>query len=140
MQSKTATKERWDDAELVRCALARDSAAFRMIMETHNRRLYRIARSVLRNDSEAEDVVQETYVRAFVNLAQFRGESSLSAWLGRIALNDALERRRHERRVVEVEKLDVHRPEARVIPFPQSASSADPEKTMAQRQILQLVE
>ncbi|HEY8441370.1 MAG TPA: sigma-70 family RNA polymerase sigma factor, partial [Xanthobacteraceae bacterium] len=116
MQSKTATKERWDDAELVRRALARDSAAFRMIIETHNRRLYRIARSVLRNDSEAEDVVQETYVRAFANLVQFRGESSLSAWLGRIALNDALKRRRHERRVVEVEKLDVHRPEARVIP------------------------
>jgi hypothetical protein len=85
-------------------------------------------------------VVQETYVRAFANLAQFRGESSLSAWLARIALNDALERRRHERRVVDVEKLDIHRPQAQVIPFPQSASSTDPEKTMAQRQILQLVE
>ena len=55
-----------DDAELVRRALARDDRAFRTIMERYNRRLYRIARSILRNDSsEAEDVVQEAYVKAF---------------------------------------------------------------------------
>jgi RNA polymerase sigma-70 factor (ECF subfamily) len=50
-------------------------------------------------------------------------------------LNEALERRRHERPAVDVEKLDRQRPEAQVIPFPHSASSSDPEKTMAQRQI-----
>jgi RNA polymerase sigma-70 factor (ECF subfamily) len=51
-----------DDAELVRRALTRDDTAFRTIMERYNRRLYRIARGILRNDSEAEDVVQEAYV------------------------------------------------------------------------------
>jgi RNA polymerase sigma-70 factor (ECF subfamily) len=56
-----------DDAELVRRALTRDDTAFRTIMERHNRRLYRIARGILRNDSEAEDVVQEAYVKAFTD-------------------------------------------------------------------------
>ena len=65
------------DAELVQRALARDEAAVRAIMQANNRRLYRLARGVLRNDGEAEDVVQETYVRAFTHLESFRGDSSL---------------------------------------------------------------
>ena len=59
------------DAELVRRALARDEAAVRAIMQANNRRLYRLARGILRNDGEAEDVVQETYVRAFTHLESF---------------------------------------------------------------------
>ena len=65
-----------DDVELVRRALTRDDTAFRTIMERHNRRLYRIARGILRNDSKAEDVVQEAYVKAFTHLEAFRGDSS----------------------------------------------------------------
>src|SRR3982075_2404344 len=72
-----------DDAELVRRAPARDGTAFRTIMERYNRRLYRIARGILRNDSEAEDVVQEAYVSAFAHLQDFRGDSSLATWLSR---------------------------------------------------------
>lgn len=60
-----------DDTELVRRALIRDEAAVRAIIKAHNRRLYRLARGILRNDGEAEDVVQETYVRAFTHLADF---------------------------------------------------------------------
>ena len=90
-----------DDAELVRRALGRDEAAVRAIMQANNRRLYRLARGVLRNDSEAEDVVQETYVRAFTHLEQFRGDSSLSTWLSRIAMNEALGRLRRQRPGVE---------------------------------------
>jgi RNA polymerase sigma-70 factor (ECF subfamily) len=60
-----------DDAELVRRALTRDDTAFRTIMERYNRRLYRIARGILRNDSEAEDVVQEAYFKAFTHLGGF---------------------------------------------------------------------
>ena len=66
------------DAELVRRARGRDEAAVRSIMQSNNRRLYRIARGILRNESEAEDVVQETYVRAFTQLDDFRGDSSLA--------------------------------------------------------------
>ena len=66
-------------------------------MQANNRRLYRLARGILRNDGEAEDVVQETYVRAFTHLDSFRGDSSLSTWLSRIAMNEALGRLRRQR-------------------------------------------
>ena len=129
-----------DDAELVRRALARDGTAFRTIMERYNRRLYRIARGILRNDSEAEDVVQEAYVSAFAHLQDFRGESSLATWLSRIAINEALGRLRRDRPAVELAAVEAQRSEARIIQFPHTGASADPERTMAQRQILQLVE
>ena len=66
------------DLELAQRALARDGAAFRAIIKTHNQRLYRIARGVVRNDSEAEDIVQEAYVRAFAHLESFRGDARKS--------------------------------------------------------------
>src|SRR5712692_2573618 len=89
------------DAELVARARGRDEAAIRSIMQANNRRLYRLARGILRNDSEAEDVVQETYVRAFTHLQDFRGDSSLATWLARIAMNEALGRLRRQRASVE---------------------------------------
>ena len=129
-----------DDAELVQRALARDDAAFRTIMERYNRRLYRIARSILRNDSEAEDVVQEAYVNAFTHLEGFRGDSGLATWLSRITMNEALGRLRRERPTVGLETFEAPRTEAQIIQFPQTVTSGDPERTMAQREILQLVE
>ena len=71
-------------------------AAVRTIMQTHNRRLYRVARSIVRDGAEAEDVLQEAYLHAFQSLSRFRGEASLATWLTRIVLNEALQRvRRH---------------------------------------------
>src|SRR5207244_5290537 len=127
------------DTELVRRALARDEAAVRAIMQANNRRLYRLARGLLRNDSEAEDVVQDTYVRAFTHLEQFRGDSSLSTWLSRIAMNEALGRLRRQRPGVEWSELEKNAPQAQIIPFP-LASSDDPEKSMAQRELRDVVE
>ena len=109
-------------------------------MTQNNRRLYRIARSILRDDSEAEDVVQEAYVNAFAHLEAFRGDSSLATWLSRITMNEALGRLRRERKTVDLETFKGQRTEAEVIQFPQTATSNDPERTMAQREILQLVE
>ena len=129
-----------DDAELVRRALARDDTAFRIIMERHNRRLYRIARGILRNDTEAEDVVQEAYVSAFTHLDGFRGDSSLATWLARITMNEALGRLRRERLAVDLDTFEAQRTEAQIIQFPQMVAAGDPERTMAQREILQLVE
>jgi len=83
-----------DDAELVQRALARDGNAFRTIMQKYNQRLYRIARGILRNDAEAEDVVQEAYVSAFTHLDSFSGDSNLPTWLARITMNEALGRLR----------------------------------------------
>jgi len=128
-----------DDAELVRRVLARDETAARAIMQANNRRLFRLARGVLRNDGEAEDVVQETYVRAFTHLEQFRGDSSLSTWLSRIAMNEALGRLRRQRPGVELSSLPQGALEAQIIQFPLAASE-DPEKSMAQREIQHVVE
>src|ERR1019366_2999847 len=128
------------DAELVARARARDEAAIRAIMQANNRRLYRIARGILRNDGEAEDVVQETYVRAFTHLQDFRGDSSLATWLGCIAMNEALGRLRRQRPGIEWTSLPPGTLEAQVIQFPLSAISEDPEKSMAQREIQHVVE
>jgi RNA polymerase sigma-70 factor (ECF subfamily) len=127
------------DADLVQRARGRDEAAIRFIMRANNRRLYRIARGILRNDGEAEDVVQETWVRAFTHLESFRGDSSLATWLSRIAMNEALGRLRRARPSVELDSLPPGALEAQIIQFPLSASE-DPEKTMAQREIQHVVE
>ena len=127
------------EADLVRRARERDEPAIRSIMQSNNRRLYRLARGILRNDSEAEDVVQETYVRAFTHLQDFRGDSSLATWLGRIAINEALGRLRRQRANVEWTSLPPGTLEAQIIQFPRSASE-DPEKSMAQREIQHVVE
>ena len=127
------------DSELVRRARTRDEAAVRAIMQSNNRRLYRLARGILRNDGEAEDVVQETYVRAFTHLDQFHGDSSLSTWLSRIAINEALGRLRRQRPGVEWTSLPQGTIEAQIIQFP-LASAVDPEKSMAQREIQHVVE
>ena len=104
------------DAELVRRVLDRDTDAFAAIMQRHNRRLYRIARSVLRNSAEAEDVVQEGYVAAFTHLASYRGESSLGAWLARIVMNEALGRLRRKPTAADFAPLEAV-PEAEIIQF-----------------------
>lgn len=75
-----------------------DLAAFEALMRQHNARLFRVARAILKNDSEAEEVVQDAYVAAFRNISQFRGDSQISTWLTRIAINGALMRLRHTRR------------------------------------------
>jgi RNA polymerase sigma-70 factor, ECF subfamily len=128
-----------DDAELVRRVLDRDADAFAEIMQRHNQRLYRIARSVLRNSAEAEDAVQDAYVAAFSHLASYRGESPLVAWLSRIVMNEALGRLRRKPVASDFAPLEAV-PEAEIIQFPSSPPHDDPERTMAQRQILQLVE
>jgi len=125
----------------VRLALQRDGEAFREIMQRQNRRLYRVARSVVHDDSEAEDVVQEAYVLAFTNLAKFRAESSLATWLTRITLNEAMGRLRRRRPTVDVLTLDSSTGDgAQVIPFPTMISNEDPERNAAQREIRGLIE
>ncbi|MDB5640500.1 MAG: polymerase subunit sigma [Bradyrhizobium sp.] len=138
-QAKQITPVGTCDAELVQRALGRDEGAVRAIMQSNNRRLYRLARGILRNDSEAEDVIQETYVRAFTHLEHFRGDSSLSTWLARIAMNEALGRLRRQPPSVEWTSLPEGALEAQIIQFPLS-SADDPEKSMAQREIQHVVE
>ena len=101
---------------------------------------YRLARGILRSDSEAEDVVQETYVRAFTHLDGFLGTSALSTWLSRIAINEALGRLRSRRPQVELGSVPEATLEAQIIKFPLSSAATDPERSMAQREIQRVVE
>lgn len=75
-----------------------DGAAFELVMRRYNRRLYRIARSVLRNAADAEDALQEAYLVAYRAMDGFRGEASLATWLSRLVLNHCLARRRRQQR------------------------------------------
>src|SRR5215211_3745263 len=132
MQTATARRRdvsHYTDTELVDLVRGGDGDAFRGIMQRYNQRLYRVARGVVRDEAEAEDVVQEAYVRAFAGLPGFRGEAGLSTWLTRIVLNEALGRMRRRR---PTEKLDVVDQEAqtgdsRVIMFPGVDSAPNPE-------------
>lgn len=94
------------ELELASRAAHGDGAAMEAIMRRHNRTLYRAARSILKSDSEAEDAVQEAYVRAYQALPGFRGEANLGTWLTRIAVNEALARLRRRRRDDKVVALD----------------------------------
>ncbi|NIX76673.1 RNA polymerase sigma factor [Microvirga terricola] len=131
-----------NDAALVELARNRDGAAVRLIMQRHNRRLYRVARGVLNDDAEAEDVVQEAYVRAFTHLDSFRGEAQLSTWLTRIALNEALGRLRRRRTMVELNDIDAinDQGEARVIFLPSARQDSDPEAAAAHAEVRRLLE
>jgi RNA polymerase sigma-70 factor, ECF subfamily len=128
-----------DEAELVLRAIRGDQVAVRTIIQRNNRRLYRIARSVLKDESEAEDAVQEAYISAFSALPKFRGQASLTTWLCRIVLNEALQRLRR-RRAVTVGLTEVSRSEAQIIPFPASSYCPDPERAAAQRELNRLIE
>ncbi|HEU4625628.1 MAG TPA: RNA polymerase sigma factor [Steroidobacteraceae bacterium] len=87
-----------DEASVVRRIVAGDRQAFAWLMRQSNRRLYRLARAVLRDAAEAEDALQEAYLAAFRSMNQFRGESSLATWLARLVLNECLGRARRDGR------------------------------------------
>lgn len=129
-----------EDLQLAQRAIARDGNAFRNIMKKNNQLLYRIARGIVRNDGEAEDIVQESYVRAFSQLGNFRGESTLATWLSRIVINEALGRLRKKRTHKDVSLSENQSVEAQIIQFPNTGNNVDPERHMAQRQILKMVE
>jgi RNA polymerase sigma-70 factor (ECF subfamily) len=92
-----------DEARLVGAACDGDAAAFEAIRRRHNRLLFRTARGIAADDAEAQDVVQDAWLRAFTRLASFRGEARLATWLARIAINAALDARRKRGEVVALE-------------------------------------
>jgi len=91
---------RVSDLELARRCAARDEEAVRELTNRYNQRLFRIARSILRSDADAEDAVQDAYIRALEHIGQFRGDSALGTWLTRITINEALGRSRRRSREV----------------------------------------
>jgi RNA polymerase sigma-70 factor, ECF subfamily len=91
------------DEEVVERVLAGETALFEVLMRRHNQRLYRAARSILSDEGEAEDVMQDAYVRSFQHLDQFDGRAKFSTWLTRIAVNEALARLRKRQRLIDID-------------------------------------
>jgi RNA polymerase sigma-70 factor, ECF subfamily len=125
------------DDDVVRRVLAGDAPLFEVLMRRYNQRLFRVARSVLKDPDEAEDVMQHTYVRAFEHLAQFAGRARFSTWLTKIALHEALGRAR---------KRDQPRRSADGVPLEWAAVDAiesgdpDPEQQALQGEARSLLE
>jgi len=128
------------EPELVAFARAGDREAFRAIMTRCNQRLFRVARAVVRDEAEAEDVLQEAYARAFAAIDGFRGEAGIATWLTRIVLNEAHGRLRRRKATVELDALEEAQGSAQVLNFPNMARSADPEADVARAQIRRLLE
>ena len=103
-----------DELTLARRVASGDRAAFEIIMRRYNRRLYRLARASLRDDSEAKDALQEAYLNAYRGIGSFRGEATLSTWLSRLVLNECgVRQRRSARRrdIVPLVRFDTNRTE-----------------------------
>ena len=91
------------DEEVVERVRAGETALFEILMRRYNQRLYRVTRSILGNDTEAEDVTQDAYVRSYMHLDQFDGRAKFSTWLTKIAVHEALARARNRKKIVEID-------------------------------------
>ena len=98
-ETATSAAEFVTDEVIVDRVLGGDLAAFEVLMRRYNQRLFRVLRGLLGDDDEAEDVLQDAYLRAFEHLAQFAGRSRFSTWLTKIGVHEALARRRRRRRL-----------------------------------------
>jgi RNA polymerase sigma-70 factor, ECF subfamily len=108
MTSTMAAPRAWDaltDEEVVQRVLAGEGPLFEVLMRRYNQRLYRVARAILRDEGEAEDVMQQAYVNAYAHLGQFEQRARFSTWLTRIAVHEALARRRRRGRITEMDAM-----------------------------------
>ena len=138
----TPTNSVESDSELVRRISAGDHAAFEALMRQFNRPLFRVARSILKDDAEAEDALQEAYVIAYAGIAKFRSEAKLSTWLTRIVINESLGRLRKQKRerVVIPFSSEVHEEEAVKEAAVSDDSKTSPEAATLRGEIRDLLE
>jgi len=124
------------DEEVVERILGGESALFEVLMRRYNQRLYRVARSILGNDAEAEDVTQEAYVRSYMHLDQFAGRAKFSTWLTKIAVHEALARLRNRQRLVELDAV----PESKEDGMNLESKTPSPEQQMLTRTVRIMLE
>lgn len=133
----TASQEPLSDEEVVVRVLAGETAMFEIVMRRYNQLLYRVARAILHNDSEAEDVMQDAYVRAYEHLVQFAGKAKFSTWLTRIAVHEALARQHRGNRYQEPKPMS----EGNEDPMDRLASlEPNPEQQASNSEIRSLLE
>jgi RNA polymerase sigma-70 factor (ECF subfamily) len=132
-----AKQEAWSDELVVKRVLAGEAALFEVLMRRYNQRLYRVARAILHDDAEAEDVMQDAYVRAYQHLSDFEGRAKFSTWLTRIAVHEALARaRRHSR----FQSLDISEGAKGGIMRSLASDDRDPEKAAYDRELRVVLE
>ena len=124
------------DEQVVTRVIAGHTALFEILMRRHNERLYRTARAILRDEAEAEDVMQQAYVNAYSHLRQFDGRSKFSTWLTRIAVHEALARARRRGRYT---TMDPDNPHPHQFPMGVDATP-DPERLAIARELGTLLE
>jgi RNA polymerase sigma-70 factor (ECF subfamily) len=128
------------EAELVRLAKEGHRSAFGVLIQRCNQRLFRVARSIVRDDGDAEDVLQEAYTRGFHRFDTFRGEASVLTWLTRITVNEARGRLRRRRVTVGLEQVDAAQESVQVNLFAGAHSPETPEAHAARTQTGRLIE
>ena len=101
-----AGMERYSDEQIVKLVLGGQAELYELLMRRYNQRLFRATRAILKDEAEAEDVMQDAYVRAYANLSGFRGESSFATWLTRIAVHEALARAKRRGLIESIEEKD----------------------------------
>ncbi len=124
------------DEQVVERVLAGDTALYEIIMRRHNQRLYRVVRSILRDDGESEDVMQTAYVRAYEHLRQFENRAAFSTWLIRIAVHESLARLRMRSRFHSLDGDDTDRESA----FNPVAIAPDPEQSTSCSELSRILE
>ena len=126
------------DGELIEKIRAGKTALYESLMRRYNQRLYRIARVILRNPDEAEDVVQEAYVRAYTHLDQFAGAAKFSTWLTKIAIHEALARLHKRSRMGEADSTKDTEKSGGIESL--KSTSQNPEEQIFEKQVLELLE
>lgn len=129
------------DAELARRCASRDRGAINLVISANNQRLFRTAWSILKNRADAEEAVQSAYLQAFAAIGSFEGRSTLSTWLTRIVINEALGRRRAaERRRRQLEKEGVAVMDTYRETLMRGSEAEAPDVALAREQIRSLLE
>jgi RNA polymerase sigma-70 factor (ECF subfamily) len=133
--AQRAQLESWTDEDVIARVMAGEKELYEIIMRRYNQRLYRVARSILREDDEAEDVVQDAYVRAYQHLDQFLGRARFSTWLTKIAVHEALARAQKRGRTQELEAMIADEKETAL-----TAPTASPEHQASETEMGRLLE
>jgi RNA polymerase sigma-70 factor (ECF subfamily) len=132
-----AKREDWNDEQVVERVLAGETALYELVMRRHNQRLYRVARAILRDDAEAEDVMQDAYVRAYQHLASFEGRAKFATWLTRIAVHEAVARSRKRARLQPLDTAERSNGEVMKSPI---STERTPEQEVYDRELSQVLE
>jgi len=127
-----------DDLALIELVLAGDHRAFEPLVRKHERRVFRVVLAVLGSVEDAEDAMQDTFVKAFRHLDQFRRDSRFTTWLTRIAVNEALQKRQARKNSVSLQESP--EVESKSLPGRFEPWTSNPEKLYGKQEIRQLVE